>query len=70
MQKHVKKELFLLSQLQHVINIDTRKKKKSIYNADIKPDIDYASAVWDGCGEVHLKNPELPTSKGGQINPS
>ena len=51
MQKHVKK-LFLLSQLQNIINIDTR---KLFYNAHIKPHIDYASVVWNGCGEVHLK---------------
>ena len=57
MKKHVKKQtekqqLFLLSQLQHIINIDTR---KPFYNAPIKPHIDYASVVWDSCGEVHLK---------------
>ena len=45
--KSMSKELFLLSQLQYIINIDT--------NAHIKPHIDYASVVWDGCGEVHLK---------------
>ena len=50
--KSMSKELFLLSQLQHIINIDTR---KLFYNAHIKPHIDYASVVWDGCGEVHLK---------------
>ena len=67
MQKHIKQQqLFLLSQLQYIINIDTR---KFFYNAHIKPHIDYASVVWDGCGEVHLKT-ELPTSKGRQINPS
>ena len=53
MQKHVKKQqLFLLSQLQHIINIDTR---NLFYNAHIKLHIDYASVVWNGCGEVHLK---------------
>ena len=70
MQKHIKKQqLFLPSKLQHIINIDTR---KLFYNAYIKLDIDYASVVWDGCGEVHLKTTktELPTSKGRQINPS
>ena len=46
MQKHVKK-LFLLSQLQHIINIDTG---KLFYNAHIQPHIDYASVVWDGYG--------------------
>ena len=45
------KKLFLLSQLQHIINLDTR---KLFYNAHIKPHIDYTSVVWDGCGEVHL----------------
>ena len=45
-------KLFLLSQLQHIINIDT---KKFFCNAHIKPHIDYASVVWGGCGEVHLK---------------
>ena len=44
--------MFLLSQLQHVINIDTG---KIFYNAHIKPHIDYASVVCDGCGEVHFK---------------
>ena len=41
---------FLLSQLQYMINSDTR---QLFYNAHIKPHIDYASVVWDGCGEVH-----------------
>ena len=77
MQKHVKKlqQQFLLSQLQHIINIDTR---KLFYNAHIKSHIDYAPVAWDSCGEVHLKNKtktknkktQLLTSKGRQINPS
>ena len=50
----LKTHRFLLSQLQHVINIDTR---KLFYNAHIKPHIDYASVVRDGCGEVHLNKP-------------
>ena len=52
--KSMSKKLFLLSQLQNIINIDTR---KLFYNAHIKPHIDYASVVRDGCGEVHLKKP-------------
>ena len=40
------------SQLQHTIHINT---SKLFYNAHIKPHLDYASVVWDGCGEVHLK---------------
>ena len=54
--KAYKKQLFLPSKLQHIINIDTR---KLFYNAYIKLDIDYASVVWDGCGEVHLKTNKL-----------
>ena len=50
--KSMSKKLFLLSQLQHIINIDSRKLS---YNAHIKPHIGYASVVWNGCGEVHLK---------------
>ena len=38
--KCMSKKLFILSQLQHIINIDTR---KLFYNAHIKPHIDYAS---------------------------
>ena len=47
-----KPSMFVLSQLLYVINIDTR---KLFYNAHIKPHIDYASVVWEGCGEVHFK---------------
>ena len=50
--KSMSKKLFLLSQLQYIINIDTR---KPFYSAHIKPHIDYASVVWDDCGEVHVK---------------
>ena len=62
-----KTHLFLLSQLQHIINSHTR---KLFYNAHIKPHIDYPSVEWDGCGELHFKQIELPTAKGRQINPS
>ena len=44
------KKMFLLSQLQHNIN-----SRKLFCNAHIKPHIDFASVVWDGCGKVHLK---------------
>ena len=37
-----KNKLFLLSQLQHIVNIDTG---KLFYNAHIKPRIDYASVL-------------------------
>ena len=42
---------FLISSINCIVNIDTR---KLFYNAHRKPHIDYASVVWDGCGEVHL----------------
>ena len=58
--KHVKK-LFLLSQLQHIINIDTR---KLFYNAHIKPHIDNATVVWDGCGDLHFKKNSTPYIEG------
>ena len=44
--------------------------QKNILNARIKSHIDYASVVWDGCGEVHLKTSELTASKGRQMNSS
>ena len=43
---------FLLSQLQHIVNIDTR---KIFYSGHIKAYIDYESEVWDDCGEAHFK---------------
>ena len=45
-------KLFLLSHMQHIIYIDAR---KLFYNAHTKPHIEYASVVWEGCGEVHFK---------------
>ena len=62
-QKHVKK-LFLLSLLQYIINIDT---KKFFCNAHIKPHIDYASVVWGGCGEVHLKKQNSLYRRAGKL---
>ena len=32
-----------------------RDQKKIFYKAHIKPYFDYASVMWDGCCEVHLK---------------
>ena len=64
-QKHVKKQqLFLLSQLQHIINIDTR---HIFCNAHIKPHTDYASVVWDGCGEVHLNKLKSLHRRAGKL---
>ena len=50
--KPCKKNLFLLSKLQHFTDIKTR---KLFYNAYILPHIDYSSTVWDGCSAANLK---------------
>ena len=44
--KTVSRRVFLLSKLRYIVDIDTM---KLFFNAHIKPHIDYASAVWDGC---------------------
>ena len=62
--KSMLKKLFLLSQLQHTISIDSR---KLFYNAHIKPHIDYASVVWDGCGEVCLKKMNSLHQRAGKL---
>lgn len=50
--KRVSRNLFLLSKLQSVITLDAR---KMFYNAHIKPHIDYASVIWDGCSDALFK---------------
>ena len=50
--KTVSRRVFLLSILRYIVNIDTR---KLFLNAHIKPHIDYASVVWDGCSDVLKK---------------
>ena len=47
--KTVSRRVFLLSKLRYIVDIDTR---KLFFNAHIKPHIDYASVVWDGCSDV------------------
>ena len=47
--KTVSRRVFLLSKLRYIVDIDTR---KLFFNAHIKPNIDYASVVWDGCSDV------------------
>ena len=39
------------SKLRYIVDIDTRK----LFNSHIKPHIDYASVVWDGCSDVLKK---------------
>ena len=50
--KTVSKQIFLLSKLWYIVDIDTR---KLFFNAHIKPHIDYASVVWDWCSDVLKK---------------
>ncbi|WP_295438308.1 hypothetical protein, partial [Thiolapillus sp.] len=50
--KIVSKKLFLLSQLRYYVNVKAR---KLFYSAHILSHINYASTLWDGCSEVHLK---------------
>ena len=47
--KTVSRRVFLLSKLRYIVDIDTR---KLFFNAHIKPHIDCASVVWDGCSDV------------------
>ena len=50
--KTVSRRVFLLSKLRYIVDIDTI---KLFFNAHIKPHTDYASVVWDGCGDVLKK---------------
>ena len=50
--KTVSRRVFLLSKLRYIVDIDTR---KLFFSAHIKPRIDYASVVWDGCTDVFKK---------------
>ena len=50
--KHVSKNLFLPSQLRHYVDSDAR---KIFFQAHLLSHINYASTVWSGASEVHLK---------------
>jgi hypothetical protein len=50
--KKVSRSLYMLSKLKTITDTDTR---LLFYNAHIKSHIDYASTVWDGSSDVHLK---------------
>ena len=50
--KKLSKNLYLLSQLKHVI---TQEARELFYNAHIKSHIDYASVIWDGCSQNVMK---------------
>ena len=58
--KIVSKKLFLLSQLRYYVNVKAR---KLFYNAHILSHINYASTLWGGCSEGHLKKkPQFSSS--------
>ena len=50
--KHVSKKKILLSQLRHYVDSDAR---KIFFQAHLLSHINYASTVWSGASEVHLK---------------
>ena len=50
--KILSKKLFLLSQLRYYVNVRAR---KLFHSAHILSHVNYASTLWDGCSEVHLK---------------
>ena len=50
--KLYQKIFFLLSRLRYYVNVKAR---KLFYSAHILSHINYASTLWDGCSEVHLK---------------
>ena len=50
--KHVSKNLFLLSQLRHYVDSDAR---NIFFQAHLYLHINYASTVWNGVSEGHLK---------------
>ena len=52
LRKTVSRRVFLLLKLSYIVDIDTR---KLIFNAHIKPHIEFASVVWDGCSDVLKK---------------
>ena len=50
--KHLSKNIFLLSQLRHYVDSDAR---KIFFQAHLLSHMNYASTVWSGASEVHLK---------------
>ena len=50
--KTVSRNLYLLSRIKQFVDSDAR---MLFYNAHVKSHIDYASTLWDGSSEAHLK---------------
>ena len=51
--KHLSRNIFLVSQLRHYVDSDTR---KILFQAHLLSHINYPSTVWSGASEVHLKS--------------
>ena len=64
--KTVSRRVFLLSKLRYIVDINTR---KLFFDAYIKPHIDYASVVWDGCSEVLKKRLNSLHRRYVKVNP-
>ena len=52
LSKVISRKLFMLSKLKNVLDLDSR---LMFFNAQIRSHFDYASTVWDGCSDNHLK---------------
>ena len=48
----ISRSIFMLSKLKPILDQKTR---LLCFNAYIRSHIDYASTVWDGCGDIHMK---------------
>ena len=65
--KTVSRRVFLLSKLRYIEDIDT---SKLFFSAHIKPHIDYASVMWDGCSDVLKKEIKFSAQKSCKVSPS
>ena len=50
--KTISRKLFILSKLRYFLDFESR---KMFFNAHIRSHFDYASTVWDGCSDNHIK---------------
>lgn len=51
-RKKVARNVYLLSKLKPFTDVQTR---TLFYHAHVKPHLDYASCVWDGCSDANMK---------------
>ena len=62
--KHLSKNVFLLSQVRHYVDSDAR---KIFFHAHLLSHINYASTVWSGASEVHLKKLNFLHSRAAKL---